>query len=197
MIFLEPLTTRNSKQRNMKRHRGASLKHQPPARASEFCGSHVHSSRSRDKTRRELNLAAGLFSVRGRWYCPGVQSLPGLCLLPGTVTGVSLGKLLNLNTRDVSPCEPQDHSSTSLTGSVDPTVNACGSQQQVCAGVGASSLVVLISSSRRGMRAGPGLACLLDFQIRLHPFIIIVGSLFFGPSNFHVLGFSQWCLVRE
>ena len=104
------------------------------------------------------------------------------------ITGESLGKLLNLNTCNVSPCEPQDHSSTSLTCYMDPMVNAREAVSSKCvqASVPPRRCHLFFPA---GMRAGPGLACLLDFQIRLHPFIIIVGSLFFGPSNFHVLGF--------
>lgn len=125
---------------------------------------------------RETVLLRG---AKAAWFLPASR----VC-----ITGVSLGKLLNLNTRDVSPCEPQDHSSTSLTCYVDPTVNAREAVSSVC-----TRWCLLTCRCHlffpAGTRAGPGLACLLDFQIRLHPFIIIVGSLFFGPSNFHVLGF--------
>lgn len=149
MIFLEPLTARNSKQRNMKRHRGASLKHQPPAELRSFVG---HTFTPPEQGQDAEGTEPGSWFVLCTWETVLLRGAKAARSVPASwdyVTGVSLGKLLNLNTRDVSPCEPQDRSSTSLTGSVDPTVNACERQQQVCAGVGASSLVFLTSSSRR------------------------------------------------
>lgn len=91
-----------------------------------------------------LRGAKAAWSLPASWVC---------------ITCVSMGKLLNLNTRHVSPCGPQDLSSTPLIYHVALMVNAVKqSAASVCRRPCLSPLLVVLFFPA-GMLAGPELAC--------------------------------------
>ena len=123
IIFPEPLTTRNS--------RGAledtRFLPETPASSPSFGVLWVTCSLLQKQGQDVEGIEPGSWFVLCTWETVLLRGAKAAWSLPASwvcITGVSLGKLLNLNTRDVSPCEPQDHSSTSLTCYMDPPVNA-------------------------------------------------------------------------